>query len=148
MSHPVETFKLIAQGLQVGADFVTLVLGGIALWGLVFHKKKISLIIKVLVNSFLNERVKRIKETLGKLDSLDYNDKEDRGEIFALLGQVSGQIKPLTATDQHLLSLYAEIQTILEKKSPLNEATKRRLVYALHGQLDGASFAETQKILD
>jgi hypothetical protein len=138
----------IREVVSFGADAVTLVLGTIALWALIFHKRKVALFIRVLLSSFLNERVKRTKETLGKLESLNYDNKEDRAEIFALLGQVSGQIKPFSIANTDLATINEEVHTILAKKTRLNEATKRRLMYEMHAALDGVSYTETRAILE
>ena len=101
-----------------------------------------------MLTTVMNERVKRIKETLGKLDSLNFDHKETRREIFALLGQVGGQIKPLATEQNGLDPIHKEILALLAKTAPLTEATKRRIVYELHGRLDNVSLAETQNILN
>ena len=138
--------KTTSDSVSFGANFVTLILGGIAIWGLIFRRKKIALIMKLMISNFTNERVKRLKETLGKLESLSYDEKPDRPEIHALLGQVSGQIKILATEQNGLMKINQDISDILAKKSALNEATKRRIVYELHGSIDTISFTETNNI--
>jgi len=140
--------KIIAEGVKFGADLFTLILGGIALWGILFRRKKLALLFKVLISSFTNERVKRIKETLGKLESLTFDEKNDRKEIFALLGRVSGQIKSLATDGSGLKEIDQEIAELLCKNKPLTEATKQKIVYELHSRLDNISFVETSKILE
>ena len=144
----VDILKVISEAIKFGADLFTLILGGIALWGILFRRKKITLLFKVLISSFTNERVKRIKETLGKLESLNFDEKDDRKEIFALLGRVSGQIKPLALDENGLKEIDSEISILLAKTKPLTEATKQKIVYELHSRLDNVSFSETSKILE
>ena len=140
--------KAVSDTVAFGANCVTLLIGLIALWGFVFHRKKIFLAIKVLLSSYTNERVKRLKETLGKLDSLSFEEKEDRAEIYALLGQVSGQISILATEQNGIKKIQNEISDLLAKKSQLNEASKRRIVYELHGNLDKLSFNEINNLLE
>jgi hypothetical protein len=144
----VSIWDYICQGVGFAADGVTLVLGALALWALVFHKRKIALVVNVLLSSFLNERIKRTKETLGKLESLSFDNKDDRAEIVALMGQLSGQIKPFIAANSDLAGINHEIREIVDRKTRLNEATKRRLTYEMHGALDNISFIETRAILE
>ena len=139
--------RLSAEWTAFFADLVTLLLGALALWAIIFHRQKLELFFRVVLNSFVNERIKRIKETLGKLEGLNYDNKNDRPEIVALLGQVLGQIKPLINTDA-IKQVHVEMTELLQKKTRLSEATKRRLAYELHAGLDGLSFAAMQSMLE
>jgi hypothetical protein len=143
-----EIIKAISDTVRFGANLFTFILGGIALWGILFRRKKLALFFKILISSFTNERVKRIKETLGKLESLTFDEKDNRKEIFALLGRVSGQIKPLATDGSGLKEIDKEISDLLAKTIPLTEATKQKIVYELHSRLDNISFVETSKILE
>lgn len=138
----------IARIVAFGSDLITLVLGAITLWTIVRHRKRISILVSVFLASFHNERVKRIKETLGKLDSLNFEDKRDRREIIALFGQVSGQIKHLINDRNNLKPIHDELLVLLENPVRIGEPVKRRIVYELHGELDRASFAETQRLAE
>ena len=140
--------KTVSDSVTFGANFLTLILGGVALWGLLFRRKKLALVFRALISNFTNERVKRLKETLGKLESLSFDEKEDRPEILALLGQVSGQINNLATEQNGLKKVQSEITNLLAKTTRLNEATKRRIVYELHGNIDSLSFTETNKTLE
>src|SRR5438552_11209388 len=132
--------ETVAKIIAFFSDLLTVVLGCVALYGLIFHRRAISNFVRLLQNYQLTERVQRIKETLGKLDSLNYGDKEARAEIIALLGQVAGQVHPLIAHDVELQSVSQEISDILAKRVGMNEATKRRIVYQIHGHLETRQF--------
>jgi len=134
--------------LSILSDLVTTVLGGIALYGLIFKRKKIVLFIRLIINSQYNERVKRVKETLGKLEGFSFEEKDERTEIFNLIGQLSGQIKPLATDKNGLIKVHEELKEILDGKQKLSEAKKRNLVYELHGILDNASYLDFNEILN
>ena len=143
-----EIWEWVNAIVSFGSNLITIILGLIAFWALVFHNKKFALLFQVLLTNFVNERVKRIKETLGKLESLDYDTKNDRPEIVALLGQVSGQIKPFTNDDSDLKLIHEELMGLLKRKTRLSEATKRRVVYEMHGALDGVSYTKSRAIAE
>jgi hypothetical protein len=134
--------------ITFGANFVTLILGIVAIWILIFHSRKVSLFFQVLRSNFFNEKAKRIKETLGKLESLNYENKDDRPEINALLGQVSGQIKHFTSDDGELSKIHHELLDILAKKMRLSEPNKRRLIYEIHGALDNVTDINARSIIE
>jgi hypothetical protein len=132
------------------AHLIGAVLGIIALYalyGLIFHRKEVKAFLTLLAMSHLHERIKRVKETLGKLEFLNYDTKEDRQEIFALLGQLGGQTKPLVSECPGLDVVHIEMAGILQKQVKLSEATKRRILYELHGALDSQALAASASLL-
>jgi len=144
----VAVAEFVAGLIGFLADLVTLVLGIAGVYGLIYHRREFKAFFRLLASSHLQERVKRIKETLGKLEGLDFNEKQDRREIFALLGQVSGQIKPLAREGTSLGRIYAEIQTLLREDEKLSEPRKRHVVYELHGCLDDETFVASCLIVE
>jgi hypothetical protein len=130
------------------AHFVSLTLGLIALWALIFRRKKLALIFRVFMSVFLNEKLRRIRETLNKLETLNYDEKQNRAEIRALFGQVSGQIKPMIGSNDGLAGIHKSMCDIVENAAPLTEAKKRSAVAELHGVLDNIVFTTTSKFLD
>ena len=86
--------------------------------------------------TYINERVKRLNETLGKLESVNYDNKEDRSEIFALMGQLLGQMKALEGMHQSIASVQTELEAIVCKKTRLNEAIKRKMLFTIHNAID------------
>lgn len=129
------------------ADLFTAILGSAGIWALIFHRQKAKLFFKLVLSGFVNERIKRIKETLGKLESLNYDDKANRPEIIALLGQTLGQIKSLTEHEP-IRQTHADISDLIDNKARISEATKRRVVYELHAALDTVSFEAMQTLLE
>jgi hypothetical protein len=141
-------FDALSKALQFCADLLTVILGVAALVGLICHRKKISLLFSVITNNFLSERLRRIRDTLSKLESSNFENKEERKEIRALFGQVCGQVKPLVNDSNGLTEIYAEIEQIVRKEVALSETVKRKVVSELNGRLDGISLDQTTKILD
>ncbi len=137
---------VVVQVVSFISDLVTAIVGSAALYGLIFHRRELSNFFRFLQNYQLTERIKRIKETLGKLDSLNYGDKSSRAEIVALLGQVSGQVHPLVANDGELQKICNEISEILAKRVGISEGTKRNIVYRIHGQLDSLQL-DSEKVI-
>lgn len=133
--------------VAVLADLVTVVIGLIAIWGLIFKRRELGFVFRVFANAHLNQRVNRLKETLGKLETLNYDQKEDRSELNALVGQVCGQVKPLVGDYPKLVNVYDELLALVERKKRLSESKKRRLVYELHGILDDTSFHQQHQVL-
>src|ERR1039457_4529149 len=79
------------------AHSCTSILGVLALWGLAKHRRKIGAFVRLVAHNVVTERVKRIKGTLGELGSLNYDVKEQRRQIVALLGQLTGMIRLLAS---------------------------------------------------
>lgn len=119
------------------SNIVTIVLGLLALWGIVAHRGTLTELARFLHYSYLNDSFQRIRETLAKLDYLNYDDKESRREIRALLGQLNGQLKgvdPSVRTEQ----LLERLQTVVTNGRTLTEAVKREIVSAARGTIDAS----------
>lgn len=143
-----DSFKTVCEGFSLVADVITIILGCIGLWQIIFNHKKIALAFKVLTSNFSDEHVKRIKETLGKLEATSFDNKAHRPEIRALLGQLSGQIYIFLEVSEPLKKTRQEITSLLADPKKINEATKRRIASELHGGLDTLSFEDKNKILE
>lgn len=130
------------------AHSVSLILGLIALWALIFKGKKLAFVVRVFMSVFLNERLRRIRETLNKIESLNYEEKKNRPEIRALLGQVSGQIKPMIAGNNRLSAIHMVICNLVEDKTALTEPQKRSVVAELNGHLDDIAFTHTSNFFE
>jgi len=143
-----EIWQWAREIVTFAAHLVSLPLGIIALWTLIFRRKKIAVIFKVFTNVFLNEKLRRIRETLNRLESLNYDEKPNRAEIRALLGQVSGQIKPMISSSNELAGVHKAFCDMMENTAPLTEAKKRNAVAELHGVLDNVVFTKTRGFFD
>lgn len=141
-------FSDIAAAIGFIADLFGVLLGGVALYALIFHRKKISLFLRIVLNSHFNERVKRMKETLGKLEQLSFDEKEHKSEIRNLLGQLNGQIKPMASDKNGLIRLQVEISAILKGEEKLTEPMKRQIIYDVHGVLDNANLSDITSIME
>lgn len=129
------------------SDVITVALGVVAIWGLIVKRKELSLAFRVFTNTYLNQRVNRLKETLGRLESLSYDNKEHRSEIQALIGQVSGQVRSLVDDYPKLEEVHATLTEFIDGKKRLSESKKRRIVYEIHGHLDSVSFDQTASVI-
>jgi hypothetical protein len=122
--------------LSICGNAVTVVLAVFAVVGFFKNKDKISILFRYLQLSFVSERVKRLNETLGKLETVNYDNKEDRPEIFALMGQLLGQIKALEGMHPSIGQVQDELEQVISKKTRLNEAIKRKITYSIHNAID------------
>ena len=129
------------------SHLITVVVGGVAIWGLIFKRRELTLAYRVFTNTYLNQRINRLKETLGKLETLSYDRKEDRSEINALVGQICGQLKPLAQDYPDLSETVEYLTELIDGKKRLSESRKRRLLYEIHGHLDSATFDQHSAVI-
>ena len=147
MDHLEVAWQIVAKGMDFLSDLMTVAVGAITFYGLIWHRKEFMSFLKLIATSHMHERMKRIKETLGKLEFLNYDVKENRAEIFALSGQLSGQIRPLISQIPALDIADKEMTLLLSKESKLSEPTKRRILYEIHGALDSEALASSTSLL-
>ena len=121
------------------ADLLTAILGGLALWGLVFRRTQLTHAFRALASAHLNQRVNRIKETLGRLEPLSWDAKDHRSEIRALFGQLLGQVRPLVGDHDEFADPVNKLEGVVDG-GRLTEGRKRQLVYELHAVLDAYTF--------
>lgn len=121
---------------SIFGNLVTILVGVIGIVGFWLNRSKISVIFRYIQLSYVSERIKRINETLGKMESVNYDNKEDRREIFALMGQLLGQLKTLEELCPEAGVLRSEIESIVNRKSRLNEAIKRKILFSVHHAVD------------
>lgn len=140
-------WSLTKQIFAFADNFLTTVLGLVALWGLIRHRREIALVMRVFIAGHLNERLKKVRETLTKLENLSYDNKEERAEIAALFGQIAGQIRPLVSNNEDLNRIHNEISGVMDRRIRLSEALKRKIVFELHGSLDDFTLSEVNKFL-
>lgn len=126
----------IEKILSICGNSVTIIVATIAVVGFFNNKDKLSDLFRYLQFTYINERVKRLKETLGKLEAVNYDNKEDRLEIFALMGQLLGQMKALEGTHQSITTVQIELEEIVSKKTRINEAIKRKILFSIHNAID------------
>lgn len=136
-----------AQLLQVIADLITILLGSVALYGLAFKRQTISRVLNIILNTHFNERVRRLRETLTQLHNTSFDDKTQYASGMALLGQLSGQLKPLTATRDELRRLHGDLVLLMEGKSRVKEARKNALTHEISAALDEAFMSEYVQVL-
>jgi hypothetical protein len=140
--------QILGDTLKILADFFTVMVGVLAVWNIVVHRKKISAFVRLLSNTVLNEKVKLIRETLSELKALDFNEKGDRRQIRNILGSIAGQIKHFGGYDIRFKAYHDEIHEFLENKKSLTEPIKCRLMYELHGLLDAETLRAALTILE
>lgn len=129
------------------ADVVTIAVGLAAVFAVIFKRRELGALLAALTSAFFGQRASRIKETLGRLESLSYDRKEERPEISALLGQICGQLESLVREYPSLQMTYDQLLEFVNKKKRLSEAHKRRLIYELHGALDSAGLRQHRDLL-
>ncbi len=126
----------LCKAIGLIADFLTAILGSLAIWGLIKHRKKINAFVRLLAHNLITERIKKIKGTLARMDSLNYDVKEDRKEIIAILGELAGMTRSLASRHKQFNALYGEMLTLAGNPVNLSESTKRRITEEIHALLD------------
>ena len=69
------TFQNVSDWTTVVADCVTILVGVSALVAVLVKRKEIGRILRLVTNLHLRDRINRIKETLGRLEGMNYNNK-------------------------------------------------------------------------
>lgn len=142
------TFEDIRNIVTFIAHLTGSILGIIGIYGLIKHRAKISAFVRLLALNVINERIKRIKGTLGELDSLSYDVKEQRGRIKAVMGQLAGMIHLFALRHDGFKRVHAELLVLVEKPAGNSEANKRRISEELHGLLDEQGFAAAISLVE
>ena len=96
------------------------------------------------------QRTARIRDTLAKLELLDYNNKNHRREIGALLHELLGQLTPLTAKYTDLQRVTNRVQDLLDERdgtARLSEGIKRQLVHETRGVLEAQGFVGHEQVM-
>jgi len=125
---------VLAVGLI--SNILTILLSVIALWGLVVKRKQLGLAFQMLLTSHLDRRMTRVRETLTRLESLNYDKKTQRGEVRNLLAQLCGSLAAISEESDELSELVDELHEYHHENQPLTENNKRYLLSKLQGILD------------
>ena len=141
-------FGHIATVFSFLADSVTVALGFLALWGLIFRRRQLALAFRVLTSAHTSHHVTRLRDTLAKLDALNWNEKERRAEVNALLGQLSGQLAPLVEDYPAFVPVHNDLLEIVQGPGRVTESKKRRIAFQLNGILDKTVFKQQHIVLD
>lgn len=126
----------IVDFTSFAADVFTVALGSIGLFSLLWYRRTISHYLAVLNIAHATESSRRIRETLTNLERLSYDNKDERPEIRALLGQLSGQLSILRETSDVVKQAHDELEKSIANGRTLTEAIKRRVVHSVHGAID------------
>lgn len=140
--------KGVTAVIEFVANTVTALLGIAALWGLTFHRKKLNEFVRLIASSAINDRIKQIKGTLGKLESLNYDIKEQRREILAVMGELLGMLRSFYDSQSRFKQVYDELMGITENNQRISEPIKRRLCAEIHSLLDDHSVTQTLTIAE
>jgi len=130
---------IIEKICSIVGNCVTFALGCAALLGFLLNRDKISLFFRCLRLAYLGERAKCLKESLGRIERLNYESKLDRSEIFALFGQVNGQLQSLIGEHDNFEIIRQNITSYLENpqmKRCFSEPKKREIVHSIYSTID------------
>jgi hypothetical protein len=140
-------WPIIGKAIEVSSEAITLILGLIALFALIFHGKRVTLLLKALSYQYVSTRAQKVRDTVSKLNARSYDDKEHRREIIALLGELSGRLKPFVDMAPPLGKAYQDLETLLTTKSKITESSKRRLLTEIEVALDSIGFETVKEFL-
>jgi hypothetical protein len=105
-------WPFLTKAIEIGSQLVTLVLGLIALCALIFHGRRVTHLLNALSYQFVSARAQKVRDILSKLNDRNYDDKESRREIFALLGELSGRLKPFVSMAASLEKCYQDLEVL------------------------------------
>jgi len=124
------------------ADLVTIGLGILGLWGLIARRRQISTFLRLTVLAYRQQRLHRVRTTLERLRHLNYEDRESRPEIRALLGQLCGELKSLSEDLPGLRPSHERLAAKIDSSFRWTELEKRRLLSEIDGACDQWLFSE------
>jgi ABC-type transporter Mla subunit MlaD len=140
---------ILCKAIALIADFITAILGLLAIGGLIRHRKKISAFLRLLAHTLVNERIRRIRGTLTRLDGLNFGVKEDRKEIIAILGELAGMIRTFAKNHNDFQRIYDElINYTTTSPESLSEATKRRISEEINCLLEDQALAAALNLME
>ena len=145
-ARDLEISKLIFEVCGFISNIVTIIVGGIAIFQLSSHRGLLAQFVESLRLAHVSESSRRIRDTLMKLESLNFNEKEDKSEIRALFGQLSGQLKAFIDQSENIRNAHDEVANSISTGQKLTEPRKRFLVQLVHGAIDGSFQTGLQKI--
>ena len=126
----VQILGFIADVVTVGAASVT---ATFAVW----KRSKLVAVYRAVAWTYLDQRASRIKETLGRLENLSFDEKGNRLEIRGLFGQLCGQVGSLSREYPEFGEVLGVTTEFVDKPQTITESRKQRLVYQVHGLLEG-----------
>ena len=112
-----------------------------------FHRKKITAFGILLANTMLGERLKKIKAALARLDSLNYETKENKKEVLALCGELAGMTKALGSKSSEFKECHDDFLSFANIETKLTEPKKRKISEELHSLLDEKAVNASLEIL-
>jgi len=143
----IRIWLIIGKIIEVGSQTVTLIAGLVGLYALIFHGKRVTLLLNALSYLFVSARAQKVRDLLSKLSARNYDDKESRKEIFALLGELTGRLKPFANMTPSLEKCYQDLEVLLTAKTKVTEPSKRRLLTEIEVALDSIGFETVKEFL-
>jgi hypothetical protein len=131
-----DIWRLLSEVTAFVANLLTIALGVLAVYGITAHREQIRSFLRLVSLSQFHKRFGGIKESLGRLESLNCGRKRDRIEVHSMLGQLVGQLQPLIGEVASLKAVHDEILQVLRDKIELTEPEKRRIVHGIRSALD------------
>ena len=141
-------FQWLFEGVTFVAHLFTAVLGAFAIWGLVWHRNKIGAFVRVLAHGLIANRINKIRLTLGRLNSLNYDDKPSRREILAIIGELAGMLHAPATKHEGFRLVHEQLIALNLDPKKLTEPTKRRLAQELDALLEERAFVAAVTLME
>src|SRR5450759_2309496 len=118
----------VVNFVSFGANLLTIVASGIAIYLFFWKGKYIATVFNVLVNYTTQLTLAELKEKLDILNDLNAANGVDRVEIVNVMHEIIGQLKGNSKLTPHFSILITEIENITTTKGKLTEHWKRAMV--------------------
>lgn len=135
-------FDDIAMAVGFLADAVSLAVGGLALWGLIYKRKHLSHFLHGLGSLYLHHSAHRMDATLRKLESLSWGSKAHQPKIRALVSHLSSQLKPFVKDHATARLAYDQANGMVQRPAEFTESNLQQLIAELHDFLDTTMYGE------
>jgi hypothetical protein len=130
--YEVNTWGIISNCISLLADVLTIVVGVITLYLVIWKRKKISAVVKGLMNYAFQLTISDLKSKLDSLNKLSMEDEKTAKEAIGVFHDILGQIKGNPKLHSPLVSeFYDKLEKVLKLKKPIEDTRKRALVSEL-----------------
>lgn len=139
-------WSVLSQAVAFLANLVAIAVGIFAVIGYYRHRDEFKKFFAWMLHQEFSNRLTIARQILEKLKSLQYENKEHRGEIKASLAELAGQLKPYLHDYPDLVAPYNELSKLSEAR--LTAVKIRGTVAMISTTLERIQFSESHRIME
>lgn len=134
-----------ADFVDLGADFLTILASGLAIYLFFTQKDKIGSAFNLLLRFSLQVTLSELQNKIDRLNEYTAGDSKQLESIINILKEIEGQIKGNRFLKVKLAQMVVDIENFTDKPAKITEGRKRSLVAELREQLRDIDISEYNK---